>query len=159
MSTDLWDSGRPKRPNRQRVLERVTKGTDLGGRGNHKPGRPPHPPGRVPGFPNKITVDLKFAISEAAAMHGYDGNGLGALTGYCYMLAEREPKTFAILLRALLPLNVNARVEQKVLFENVAEAEAALKERGIPFVDIFKLEHHPDDVIENVAVLDAEEVP
>ena len=111
--------------------------------------------GRTPGCPNKLTVDLKFAISEAAVLHGYDGNGLGGLTGYCYMLAERDPKTFTSLLRALLPLNIKTNQNRNAIsFGSIAEAEAALKERGIPVADIFKLAYHKDTVIDNPDGLD-----
>lgn len=109
------------------------------------------PPGRPPGLQNHVTLDLKYAITEAAVTHGYDGQGLGGLTGYCYLLAEREPKTFALLLRALLPLTVNAKVAElgapRIDFKSIEQAEAALRERGIPVSNIFKLEHHdPNEV-------------
>ncbi len=75
------------------------------------------------------------------------------------MLAEQEPKTFAVLLRALLPLNVHAKVDQKISFATIAEAEAAMRERGIPISEIFKLEHHPDILLNNIEALDDDNRP
>lgn len=62
--------------------------------------------GRVKGTPNKTTALLKEAIIKAAEAVGEDGNGKGALTGYCTFLAASEPKAFAGLLGKVLPLQL-----------------------------------------------------
>lgn len=62
--------------------------------------------GRVKGTPNKTTALLKEAIIKAAEAVGEDGNGKGALTGYCTFLAKAEPKAFAGLLGKVLPMQI-----------------------------------------------------
>jgi hypothetical protein len=62
------------------------------------------------GIQNKICRDLKEGLLEGAIRHGYDGNGLHGLVGYCHHLAERYPKTYGYLLGKLLPYNLNASV-------------------------------------------------
>jgi hypothetical protein len=73
--------------------------------------------GRIPGTQNKICRDLKEGLLEGAIRHGYDGNGLDGLVGYCHHLAERYPKTYGYLLGKLLPYNFNANVASAAINE------------------------------------------
>lgn len=62
--------------------------------------------GKKPGTPNRTTKVLKEAILLAAERHGEDGKGKEGLTGYLVRLASKEPRSFAVLLAKVLPLQV-----------------------------------------------------
>ena len=62
--------------------------------------------GRVKGVPNRSTTALKEAILQAAEKTGADMQGKGGLTGYLTFLAKDEPKSFAMLLGKVLPMQV-----------------------------------------------------
>jgi hypothetical protein len=85
------------------------------------PSGPDHPRrGRRPkGVPNKITATLREAIIDAASLHGGDGHGAGALTGYLAFLASSYPHTFAGLLGKLLPYQINGNVISAIASVNV----------------------------------------
>jgi hypothetical protein len=74
-------------------------------------------PGRNPGVVNRITRDLKAGILNGAIAHGADGEGLGGLDGYLLMCATKYPKHYMQLLGKLLPLQVNADVNNAVVGE------------------------------------------
>ena len=74
----------------------------------------PGGPGRIRGLQNKITRDLKLSIIDAAAAHGADGHGSGALTGYLLHLAANHPRAFSGLLAKLLPLQIDGAVNSVV---------------------------------------------
>jgi hypothetical protein len=80
------------------------------GRGNPPPGK-----GRVPGSANRIGRDLKIAVLTAAANVGRSGSGKGGLVGYLEFLAGRHPKAYAGLLGRVLPLQINADVNNAVI--------------------------------------------
>lgn len=90
-------------------------------------------PGRKLGVPNKINVQLKNAIVEAASMVGFDGEGTMGLHGYLARLALQEPAVFGRLLEKLLPLQLAGNVDHTVRkLETMADLAQALKERGLP---------------------------
>jgi hypothetical protein len=98
--------------------------------------------GRKKGVPNRLTREIKEAIIAACEQHGSDGKGTGGLPGYLALLAKKERRSMAMLLRAVMPLQVNATVQPIKTYKSSDEIKAALKERGIPPVTIFRLEHH-----------------
>jgi hypothetical protein len=71
-----------------------------------------------------------------------DGKGAGGLQGYLFLLAKEERPSMANLLKAVLPLQVNATVQPAKDFKSLDEIKAALTERGIPPATIYRLEHH-----------------
>jgi hypothetical protein len=109
--------------------------------------------GRKPGTPNKTTQNLKDALLIAAERLGhihetpkldakgkptgevelsYDGEE--GTVGYLMWLGMHNPKPFAGLLGRVLPLQVNAKTEQRttrVAYRTVAEVKQALIERGM----------------------------
>ena len=110
-------------------LPRIPKGTRLGG--------------REKGKENWLTMTVKEAVSEGAAMVGYDGKGKDGLAGYMRRLAEKEPVAFTTLLKAIIPLQLQASIGLKNMDPEVGqtlsmeELEARLKERGLrPMIDI-----------------------
>ena len=80
------------------------------GRGNPPPGK-----GRMRGSVNKVTRDLKNGILTAAANLGRDSVGTDGLVGYLVYLGAHHPKAFAGLLAKMLPLQVNADVNNAVV--------------------------------------------
>lgn len=62
--------------------------------------------GRSKTASGKPTSLLSHAILEAAARHGFDGDGAGELVGYCQFLAENHPTSFATLLGKVLPMQI-----------------------------------------------------
>ena len=65
--------------------------------------------GRQKGTPNKTTQALKDATLLAAESLGEDMNGKGGLEGYLRFLGKNEPKSFAVLLGKVLPLQVTGQ--------------------------------------------------
>jgi hypothetical protein len=98
--------------------------------------------GRKKGVPNRLTREIKEAIVAACEQHGSDGMGTGGLQGYLLLLAKEERQSMAMLLRAVMPLQVNTAVHPPKTYRSPDEIKAALKERGIPQVTIYRLEHH-----------------
>jgi hypothetical protein len=81
------------------------------------PDNPPPGKGRPRGSVNKANKDLKNGLLTAAINLGRDGYGEGGLVGYCEFLGLYHPKAFAGLLGKLLPLQVNADVNNAVVGE------------------------------------------
>jgi hypothetical protein len=73
---------------------------------------------------------VKEAIINACNRHGQDGKGKGGLEGYLFRLARDEPKTMAMLLRAVLPTQITLeRVEPpepQISFEELQQQLAQL---------------------------------
>ena len=100
--------------------------------------------GRRQGVPNRLTREIKEAIVAACEQHGSDGKGTGGLQGYLLLLAKEERPSMSMLLRAAMPLQVNATVQPIKNYKSLDEIKAALKESGIPPVTIYQLEHYPE---------------
>jgi alkanesulfonate monooxygenase SsuD/methylene tetrahydromethanopterin reductase-like flavin-dependent oxidoreductase (luciferase family) len=60
------------------------------------------------------------------------------------MLARREPKTFAMLLRAVLPMQLNADFNAQLNqpYETLEEAMAAARQLGLPDTKIYELKDY-----------------
>ena len=87
--------------------------------------------GRPKGAQNKLNRELRELILEAAERLGRDGEGEGGLLGYLMSLGQAAPASFAVLLRAVLPIHINATVTHKPVM-TLEEAAAELKARGLP---------------------------
>jgi hypothetical protein len=95
--------------------------------------------GRTQGTRNVMTRELKSAVIRAAHRLGRDLKGQDGIVGYLMRLAEHDPKTFVMLLRAVLPLQVKSlNAEQwkqdispdgKPIFRDI---EQELHEAGLP---------------------------
>jgi len=88
--------------------------------------------GRKKGTPNVITKDLKIAIVEAAHRLGSDGKGTDGLVGYLMALGAADTRTFASLLRALLPLQIAPETDNVVTFRSADELREKLIAQGVP---------------------------
>jgi hypothetical protein len=98
--------------------------------------------GRKKGVPNIMTRDIQEALIAGTIASGYDKKGKDGLTGFFKRTADTDVKTHSAMLRAMMPLQVNATVQPIKTYKSSDEIKAELKERGIPPVTIFRLEHH-----------------
>jgi hypothetical protein len=120
--------------------------------------------GRPPGSTNVTTTILKDALLIAATELGeitrhqvldddgkptgefeYTYDGKDGLVGYLRWAGINRPSSFLALLGRVLPtqLNIKAATSLKVTYKTVADANKALRERGITDVmvnEILKLE-------------------
>jgi hypothetical protein len=87
--------------------------------------------GRPKGAENKMNRELRELILEAAERLGSDGKGKDGKLGYLMWLGLEVPTSFAVLLRAVLPVHINATVTHKPVM-TLNEAVAELKARGLP---------------------------
>jgi hypothetical protein len=125
----------------------VNNGGGLYRRGHRKTG------GRKKGTQNTLTRELKEAILNAAIKHGLDGKGKDGLEGYMLMLASNERKIFGVLLRAVLPMQMNASIETSlnVRYKTIEEASEEARRLGLPERRVFELkdyrriEHEPNE--------------
>ncbi len=94
--------------------------------------KPGHTGGRPPGCENKLPRILKELIMMAAEIEGADGEGTDGALGYLRMMAKEDRRTFAGLMRAIIPQQVE-RDESKAneVYQTVEEVRAELEERGI----------------------------
>ena len=114
--------------------------------------------GRPPGAQNYYTRQVKEAILEAANQLGEDGEGYDGLVGYMRFLGRSEPKTFAMLLRAVMPTQVDIKTVEQVgrpkRYQTSEEVLEELKMYGIVPQEQKALPHYVGPEIE----LDAEDV-
>jgi hypothetical protein len=114
--------------------------------------------GRKKGTRNLVTRELKDAIIAAAEAVGSDGKGKGGLQGYCEFLARKDPKTYGMLLRAVMPLQLNATVRQPDVLKTREQLIAEMQSRGIPyqrfFPPQFETEDDPAEVANHGPVID-----
>jgi hypothetical protein len=87
--------------------------------------------GRPKGAENRLNRGLRELIVEAAERLGRDGKGKDGTLGYLMRLGLEVPTSFAVLLRAVLPVHINAAVTHKPVM-TLDEAVAELKARGLP---------------------------
>jgi hypothetical protein len=97
--------------------------------------------GRKKGVQNTLTRELKEAIINAAIRLGADGNGKDGLEGYLMMLGREEKRTFGMLLRAVLPMQVNASVTTtvNVKYKTLEEASEEARKLGLPERRVYEL--------------------
>jgi ParB-like nuclease domain len=87
--------------------------------------------GRPRGSQNKYSRDLREAVMEAAEHLGRDGKGEGGLVGYLMWLGRKDPKSYAMLLRAGMPAEIRATMTLKPVL-TLDEAFAEMRARGLP---------------------------
>jgi hypothetical protein len=85
---------------------------------------------RPKGSPNVMTSNIKEAVIAAANAVGRDGRGTGGMQGYMERLALHHEATFAILLRAVIPTQVNVEPTPQVEMKTVEEVRQYLLKRG-----------------------------
>jgi ParB-like nuclease domain len=87
--------------------------------------------GRPKGSPNKFSRNLREDLMEATERVGRDGQGELGGVGYLMWLARAEPKSYAMLLRGMLPTELRATVTLKPVLTR-DEALAEMRARGLP---------------------------
>jgi hypothetical protein len=121
-------------------MSRLTRGSAPNKSHPNAPGRhrfssenqpPKSKRGRPKGSLNRFSRNLQEALLEAAQRLGRDGKGEGGLIGYLMWLARKDPKSYAMLLRALMPAEVKATLTVKPLL-TPEEAVAEMRARGLP---------------------------
>ena len=105
--------------------------------------KPGHHIGRPKGSGSAINRDLRKGLVEAAVMHGYDGKGEGGLTGYLFLLAEKQQRTFGGLLGKLMPLQLSG---------NVGLGIASIQVSSVPTDRYLSAEEAQAKVIDQVAL-------
>ncbi len=95
--------------------------------------------GRQPGTPNVMTKELKVAVIEAASRLGSDLRGRDGVEGYLMRLAKNDMKTFVMLLRAVLPLQIKEEIRNRRYYSNepvryptTAEIREKMRQLGMP---------------------------
>ena len=131
-----------------KAFQRLTRGSRpargrVGGPGRYKKGHK-KTGGRQKGVPNVFTRELREAILNAAIRHGADGNGEDGLEGYMFLLARTDRKTFGMLLRAVMPTQVNTSVSTlvNVEYKSVEQATAEARALGLPEKRVFELKDY-----------------
>lgn len=108
--------------------DRPLKGDERRSQGKHKGTR---------GGPHRTTEVLKDAIIYAAQSIGEDGQGLNGLVGFLRKVAREEPRTYAMLLAKIIPLQVQTTKTTEVTYRSIDEVKAELEARGIPVDRIY----------------------
>jgi ParB-like nuclease domain len=86
--------------------------------------------GRPKGSMNKYSRDLREDILEAIERVGRNGEGKDGRVGYLMWLARAEPKSYAMLLRGMMPAEIRATMTLKPLL-TLDEALAEMRARGL----------------------------
>ena len=90
--------------------------------------------GRKVGVRNKVTLALKDAIIEACERLGEDGTGKDGLVGFLMKEARKKNNAaFMMLLRAVLPLHIEASVAPPRKYLTESEVRQLCAERGVSF--------------------------
>jgi hypothetical protein len=139
--------GKPSRFTRGSAPNRSHKNAP----GRHRFSSDNQPPkskrGRPKGSMNRFSRDLQEDLLEALERVGRDGEGEGGRVGYLMWLAREEPKSCTILLRGMMPAQIQATMTLKPLL-TLDEALAETCARGLP-----------TEWIENLLKVDDELVP
>jgi len=136
-----------------RLAARLTRGSQpsrrrIKGKRFTKDDQPKRSRGRPIGATNLMTRELKEAILGGCSDCGIDGKGTGGLRGYMKRLAMEDTKTMGMLVRAILPADVNVEVKEQRTYESLEEVKAKLAQLGIPSDDVYRLEHCKPPLIE-----------
>jgi ParB-like nuclease domain len=107
--------------------------------------------GRPKGSPNTLGLSLRQIIIQAGENVGNVGedkdgnriNGEGGMLGYVEWLARNEPKSYAVLLRGVMPAEIRATMTLRPML-TFEEACAEMRARGLPMELIENL-HRLDD--------------
>jgi hypothetical protein len=107
--------------------------------------------GRPKGSLNTLGLNLRQIIIQAGENVGNVGkdkdgnriNGDGGMLGYVEWLARNEPKSYAVLLRGVMPAEIRATMTLRPML-TYEEARAEMRARGLPMELIENL-HKLDD--------------
>jgi hypothetical protein len=86
--------------------------------------------GRPKGSMNKYSRNLREDLMEATERVGRDGEGQDGVVGYLMWLARAEPKSYAMLLRGMMPAEIRATMTLKPML-TLEEAFAEVRARGL----------------------------
>jgi hypothetical protein len=98
-----------------------------------------------------MTREVKEAIVAAANEVGRDGKGTGGMQGYMEFLAEEHPRTFGMLLLAVMRTQVTVeRTEQPKEYETVEDVRRELEQHGITITmeDAHQLQFYKGPLVE-----------
>jgi hypothetical protein len=120
------------------IAKRLTRGSQpararaaLGGRyhkGHKKTG------GRKKGTPNRLPGEIREAIIAAFTELGADGRGKEGFKGFIKKIGLEDLKTSGMLVRAVLPMQVNATINTSVnvKYKTLEEANEEARKLGLP---------------------------
>jgi ParB-like nuclease domain len=122
--------GKPSRLTRGSAPNRSHKNAP----GRHRFSSDNQPPkskrGRPKGSMNKFSRNLREDLMEATERLGRDGEGEDGVVGYLMWLGLAEPKSYAMLLRGMMPAEIRATMTLKPLL-TLDEAFAEMRARGL----------------------------
>jgi hypothetical protein len=97
--------------------------------------------GRKKGTPNRLTAEIKETIIAAFTELGADGRGKEGLKGFIKKIGREDLKSSAMLLRAVLPMQVNASINTSVnvKYKTLEEATEEARKFGLPERRVFEL--------------------
>jgi hypothetical protein len=97
--------------------------------------------GRKKGTPNRLTAEIKEMIIAAFTELGANGRGEEGLKGFIKKIGREDLKSSAMLLRAVLPMQVNASINTSinVKYKTLEEANEEARKLGLPERRVFEL--------------------
>ena len=97
--------------------------------------------GRKKGTPNRLTAEIKEMIIQAFTELGADGHGKEGLKGFIKRIGREDLKASAMLLRAVLPMQINASINTSVnvKYKTLEEAMEEARKLGLPERRVFEL--------------------
>lgn len=97
--------------------------------------------GRQKGTPNRLTAEIKETIIQAFTELGADGRGKEGLKGFIKKIGREDLKTSGMLLRAILPMQVNASISTSVnvKYKSLQEATEEACKLGLPERRVYEL--------------------
>ena len=104
--------------------------------------------GRQRGVGNALPVLVKECILRAFTELGSDNRGEEGLVGFIKRIGRKDLKTAGMLLRAILPLELNTKVDVAP-YRTVEQIDADLRARGArPLREIFEIDYRGTQVDE-----------
>jgi hypothetical protein len=98
--------------------------------------------GRKKGAPNIMTRDIQEALIAGTIASGYDKKGKDGLTGFFKRTADTDVKTHSGMLRAMMPMKIDASIRHEKPYLTEAEVLVELNARGLPPQTLFQLRYH-----------------